>query len=114
VAGDRCHQPMVICHRAVMAGQHLFKTRAAQFVKVSVAGTWPASHGGWPVRRGVRGAWERWCPPACAGNVGKVCRWRHGRRAKRAWLFGVGACICGPLSRPRGVHQPAAQPAHQA
>jgi hypothetical protein len=28
-------------------------TRAAQYVRVSVAGTWPASHGGWPVRRGV-------------------------------------------------------------
>jgi hypothetical protein len=39
-------------------------TRAAQFVRVSVAGTWPASHSGWPVRRGVVAVGARRCLPA--------------------------------------------------
>jgi hypothetical protein len=40
------------------------RTRAAQFYMGSVAGTWPAFHGGWPVRRGVVAIGSGRCPPA--------------------------------------------------
>jgi hypothetical protein len=40
------------------------RTRAAQLVRVSVAGTWPAFHGGWPVRRGVVAVGSGRVPPA--------------------------------------------------
>jgi hypothetical protein len=78
-------------------------TRAAQLVRVSVAGTWPAFPGGWPVRRGVVAVGLRWCRPRGVGNVERVCRWRNGRRAQRAWHSIVGSCVCGPLP-PACVH----------
>jgi hypothetical protein len=102
LAGDGCHQSVLYC-RAVIAGLHLIRTRAAQFVygvgggdvaRVSQRLARPAR------RRAIGHVGAR---PRGVGNVERVCRWLNGRRAQRAWQSSVMSCIVGPLP-PACVH----------
>jgi hypothetical protein len=103
MAGDECHQGMLLLPRQYGRAASFDSTRAAQLYMVSVAGTWPAFPDGWPVRRGVVAVGLGRCRPRGVGNVGEVWSVADGRRAQRAWLSGVGSCVCGPLP-PACVH----------
>jgi hypothetical protein len=87
-------------------------TRAAQFVRVSVVGTWPAFHGGWPARRGVVAVGSGRCRPRALATLGRWCRWpmvggRAGVASQRRFVR-----IRPVTARVRSFTQPPNPPMH--
>jgi hypothetical protein len=112
VAGDSGHQRKLLLPRRYRRAASFGSTRAAQPVGCRwrgrgprFAAVGPSGAASWRLGYvGVR--------PRALINVGEVSSVADGRRAQRAWPFCVGACVFGPLSRPRVSIQTAAQPAH--
>jgi hypothetical protein len=114
VAGVSCHQRRLIVPRRYRRAASFGSTRAAQLVRVSVAGTWPAFHGGWPVRRGVVAVGSGRCRPRGVGTVGEVLSvdyWSAGEAGVAITWYVVRS---RPAIRLRAFIHSAAQPAHQA
>jgi hypothetical protein len=76
LAGDGCHQSMLIVPRQYGRAASFDSTRAAQLVRLSVAKKWPAFPGGWPVRRGIVAVGQVGAARVGLATLGKWGRWR--------------------------------------